>query len=340
MALSVQDVTADLRQNFPELFSDPEHAAYLSSYAAIGAFLSGRKAIEPSLRLLETRLENRLLDRLGYDSPMGKMLRDGRKGFWIKEAQKEFDDWQRRLKLSNLGGKPQKDPAFSKLLTTELTEIEQGAGFTLFMDKNGHQKVEMIMPLQADRFRKQIQEGRQFKDPTIGPDHGEYTHRLQWALIVLAGVVTNPVATYKQIGKSAWSVSSGFGLWDALVDRQPFGAQGLPKPFPFYKRNAHDFRTPEALLTWLCEPAQQSSYPLLAGFLKARKAKRAYVTNNDSLADPLIDNYVARKLFGVPFEALSKEDKDDVRLVLDMTQPYGVAQPTQTGKADYRAVKV
>lgn len=339
MAISRQDVTADLQTHFPELFTDPAHAPHLGDYAAIGAFLSGRTAIVPVLYILEGRLEKRLLDRLGYDSPLGKMLRDTRKAYWIQQAREQFDDWDRRLKLSNLGAKPNKDSAFSKLVSDELTDIEQGAGFTLFMDKSGHQKVEMIMPLQADRFRSQITEGRQFKDPTIGPDHGEYTHRLQWALIVLAGIVKNPVAAYKQIGLSVWQVSSNFGLWDALVDRQPPGAPGLPQPFPFYKRNAHDFRTPEALLTWMGKPNQLQHFPLLAGFLASRKAKRAHVAAHDSARDPLLLNYVARKLFNVPFEAISKEGQDDVYKVIDMKQPYGVLQPSQ-GTGDYRETKV
>lgn len=338
MALTSDDITQDLRLNFPELFTDPEHRPYVGRYAAIGAFLSGRKKVEPFLQQLEAKLENRLMDRLGYNSTLGKLLREGRKDYWIKQARAQFNDWQGRLKGSNPGSKPQKDPAFSKLLTSELTEIEHKAGFKLFMDENGHQKVEMIMPLKADRFRAQIKDGRQFKDPTIGADHGEYTHRLQWALIVLAGVVDDPVGVYKQIGKVAWTKDSGFGLWDALVDRQPLGAPGLPQPFPFYKRNSHDFRTPEALLTWLCEPAQQGRYPLLAGFLKARKEKRAYVTQNDSVRDPLIDNYIARKLFGVPMENLSEMNQEDVRIVLDMTQPYGVLVPN-TNNSQYTSVK-
>ncbi len=339
MALSAQEISEDLKQQFPELFTDSEHAPYLPRYATIGAFLSGREAIEPALQQLEGRLEKRLMDRLGYNTRAGNLLRDGRKSYWTIQARAEFNDWKRRLELSNMGAKPQKDSAFSKLLTAELTEIEQGAGFKLFMDENGHQKAEMIMPLQADRFRAQIQDGRPFKDPTIGPDHGEYTHRLQWALIVIAGIVNDPIGVYKQIGKVAWSKSSSFGLWDALVDRQPPGAPGLPLQFPFYKNDAYDFRTPEALLTWLCEDSQQTRYPLLAGFLKARKEKRAYVTQNDSRSNPLADNYLARKLFGLPMQALSKEEQDDVRTVYDMTQPFGVMEP-RTDKDQYKAVKV
>jgi hypothetical protein len=164
-----------------------------------------------------------------------------------------------------------------------LTEKERQWGFTLFADQFGTPKAQMIMPLKADQFREQLTEKQPFKDPTIGPDHGEYTHRLQWYLIAEGAGFKEPAAeVYKHIGMVPWQGSvytkdgaNNFGLWDTLCDRQPIGAPGLPTPFPFYKADNLDFRCPEALLTWLCQPAQLQTYPLVASFLKARKEKRA-----------------------------------------------------------------
>jgi hypothetical protein len=293
--------------------------------------------IEPLLHQLEARIETKMWARLGYDTPRGQTLQSARRGYYLKEANSQFADWKTRLDQRNAGTWAKKDAAYSKLITEVLTEIELGAGFSMYQDMHGHPKVPMIMPLKAPQFRGLLTAKRPFKDPTIGPDHGEYTHRVQWALIVLGNVVNAPALVYQRIGEVPWTVSSDFGLWDALVDRQPVGAPSLPQPFPFYKRNDHDFRTPEALLTWLCSPAQQSSYPLLAGFLKSRKDKRQYVNDNDSARDPLLFNYLSRKIFGVPLEALDKEQGQYVEAFIQGGQQKGILAP-HPQKPTYRPV--
>ena len=329
MSLTKQQVLADLRQHFAEIFSDPAYRPYLDDCAAIGAFLSGKQAVEPFLKELEERLARRLFQRLGYNATArGKELQTGRREYYEKQARGQFGDWQKRLVARNAGKPVERDAAYSKLLTEELGVIETQAGFKLYQDDTGHQKAEMIMPLKAEKFRAQLRDARPFKDPTIGPDHGEYTHRVQWALIVIAGILQNPVVkVYQSIGEVSWTVTANFGLWDALVDRQPVGAPGLPQPFPFYKSDEHDFRTPEALLTWLCQPQQQASYPLIAGFLRARKEKRKHVVDNDGRANPLVANYMARKLFGVPYDRLDKEQRDYVDDFEQRGQQVGVLKP-------------
>jgi len=331
MALMRSQITADLMLQFPAMYQDTDHAPYFDNYARIGAFLTDLGEVKEQLAVLEQRVENRLLTRLGYDSGIWSQFRTRGLSRNIPKAQAQFGGFEKRLEQANKGNKVKKNPAFSKLLTDELSQIEQDAGFTMAEDEDGHPKAAMILPLGAVPFRTLLENKRTFKDPTIGPDHGEYTHRLQWALIILGKIIPNPAATYEMIGKVPWPVSANFGLWDALVDRQPPGAPNLPQPFPFYKRDALDFRTPEALLTWLCLPPQQEAYPLVAGFLKGRKEKRAYVTANDSIRNPLLLNYISRKIHGKPYDLLDKSDQQDAETFLQQGQLRGVLEPTGPG---------
>jgi len=330
-ALLDLDVTTDLQNNFPAIYTDPAHAPFRSSYARIGAFLTEVGSIKAQLAVLEQRVENRLLTRLGYDSGIWSYMRGVGRAINISKATTQFGGMVTRLGQTNSGQPVKKNPAFSKLLTDELSKIEKDAGFNMAEDEDGHPKALMIMPLGADQFRALIENKRTFKDPTIGADHGEYTHRVQWALIILANIVPQTAQVYEMIGKVVWPVSKNFGLWDALVDRQPMGAPGLPQPFPFYKRDNFDFRTPEALLTWLCLPEQQTAYPLVAGFLKNRKMKRAFVTANDSAKNPLLLNYIARKIYGKLFDELKEDEQANAEGFLGSSQQVGVLDPSGPG---------
>ena len=236
-ALLDLDITTDLQQQFPAIYTDPTHAPYRSGYARIGAFLTEAGSVRAQLAVLEQRVENRLLTRLGYDSGIWSYMRGVGRAYNVSRATTQFGGMVTRLGQANSGQPVQKNPAFSKLLTGELSKIEQDAGFNMAGDEDGHPKALMIMPLGANQFRALIENKRTFKDPTIGPDHGEYTHRVQWALIILGAIILETAKVYEMIGKVVWPVSENFGLWDALVDRQPIGAPGLPQPFPFYKRD-------------------------------------------------------------------------------------------------------
>jgi Family of unknown function (DUF5636) len=342
MALTVAEVRDRLQKHFPQIFSDVTHQPYVSDYLEVGAFLSGPVHIVGTLDLLEQSLEDRMFTRLGYNaSTAGQKLQNVRREYYLKQAQGQFNQSIDRFREKINQTPIQKDPVYSQLLTDELASVETNEQFALFSNRYGEPRVEMIMPLKADQFRDQLQKGRPFKDPTIGPDHGEYTHRLQWYLIARAGVLNQPVIdVYKHIGMVAWDGSGNpgtthgaenFGLWDELCDRQPMGAPGLPQPFPFYKADLLDFRCPEALLTWLCQPAQLDKYPLVASFLKARKEKRAYIQNQDSRDDPLAAHYIALKLFNRPYNLLSASQQTIVDEFQQAGQQKGVLEPRLSG---------
>src|SRR6185503_2432005 len=109
---------------------------------------------------------------------------------YLQAAQAQYSGSVERFRAKINQQPVKKDLAFSKLLTDELAEKATLWGFQLLADHNGHPKAEMIWPLKADQFRQELQDNRPFKDQTIGPDHGEYTHRLHWYLIGEAQVIT------------------------------------------------------------------------------------------------------------------------------------------------------
>ena len=352
MRLSEHAVRGDLEALFPEIFDDPVHLPYLKDYIRIGVFLSAPDGdLMAALATLESRMQQRLFKNLGFtETKWSSWVNEKRRAHQLKAAQKQFNTSIDRFHAKAAMQPVKKNAAFSKLLTSELAEKEQALKFNLFADEHGHPKPEMILPLKADQFRQQLAARRPFKDPTIGPDHGEYTHRLQWYVIAEAGILSNPPATvYEFIGYVPWHGSkltaltktsdgaASFGLWDALCDRQPPGAKGLPTPFPFYKKDDMDFRCPEALLTWLCQPAQQHRYPLLAPFLRARKEKRSYVRDNDSNKNPLLSDYFALKVFHKPFMLLTEKEQGEIDGLLAGGLQQGVLTP-RADQAGYQKV--
>ncbi len=328
----------ELQASFSHVINGTAHANHYADYVRVGVFLGNSGQIRSALAMLEDRLEEKLLGRLNWKEKLGNWIAQRNapaiKSNAIGHAQSHFGDWDKRIDQK----KPKKYKAASHLLTDVLCEIEDGASFGLFQDENGHPKAEMILALSGPQFRQQLKEARPFKDPTVGPDHGEFTHRVQWALLTLSGVLRNPVAqVYQKIGEIA-DEQNKFGLWDAICDRIPKGATGLQPSFTFWKEADVDFRCPEALLSWLCKDEQQKSYPLLAGFLKARKEKRWHQFENDLLGE----SYLAAKVYNSTYDRLSDPQKDKIAewltggLVVDdqaaaKHDPHGLMRPSGGG---------
>lgn len=331
MTLTAGAIRGDLKGLFPEVFDDLAHRGFADDCVNIAMFLTNPSQVGNALDQLDRQMQARLAQNLGIRSQDLSLAHMGK-------AREHFDGSIARMNQKFRGEAVTKNLNFSKLLTTELSAMEQRYEFTLFQDERGHPKAEMIMPLKANQFRAQLADGRPFKDPTIGPDHGEYTHRLQWYAIAQAQVVADPADVYRRLGGVPWTHAvnrqtnpENFGLWDALVDRQPPGAPGLPSPFPFYKFSNLDFRCPEALLTWICQPFQQIRYPLLGTFLRARKEKRQFVQDNQRGDNLLLESYMALKLFNRRWEALSPNEREKVDEFIRGGQQAGVLHPKPGG---------
>jgi hypothetical protein len=160
---------------------------------------------------------------------------------------------------------PAKDRDVSKLLTAALADFERLHGFVCVGDR---------LPNYAgfvygNVFKESLNLKQHWKDVGAGEKHGEYTHRLQWYILIQAGAIKTVPANQEatvfasigpwQKGKTnLWTF-----LFDLLVTDASIGADPL------------DFRSPENLNMWLVGEADPDFCPVLRAFLRARMAKRA-----------------------------------------------------------------
>lgn len=172
--------------------------------------------------------------------------------------------------------------AADSLLSRVLTEVENEHGFEVEAPRR--RAVTLSDLVLNDPFREDlITKGRTWKDPSVNPTHGEFTHRLQWCAAMLA----EP----DMVGALGWLTcfvrigtytdrdpvdGQRFGLWDALVDRNSY-TPGAAGPTPYNSRNELDLRSPENLQAWLLaldKRMEGSDIRFLATFIQARDEKR------------------------------------------------------------------
>lgn len=340
---TAQTIRTELENNIPTLAKKSGGGVlshdYVADFVRIGEFLASKDQVRQRLRNLEEDITNQLFG--GKEAKLNKP----NAGLAVIQAQADakahFDGWQARLTA------PQKNVAkksseFSHLLTGALGAIERRAGFVVHEGERGHQpyKVMLMFPIDSKGFMANMRAGRHWKD-TVNPDHGEYTHRLQWCLLIKAAVVKNPLKVFQHLGGLAsWPDGSGrtFHVWDAFFDRVPPGTNGFGPQWPFYAEHAEDFRSPERLLAWLCLDEQQKAYPLVAGFLKARREKRLHQMQGAGFGN---ENYAALKVFKKPFDELDPaQQKRLMEIVVgsytsDGAKTYeGLLAPTKSGYRD------
>lgn len=218
-----------------------------------------------------------------------------------------------RTKAQPIVGGSKLAPEYRKILSTVLQKNEQSYSFS-FNTFLGY--------VPEAKFREQLQNGAQFKDPTVPGVHGEFTHRIQWYMITASGGgLTMPadgwLNFYKWVGgvehtkaatddKPKWKV---LGLWDALFDRNP--KKGDNANGPYNTQSKKDFRSPENLNLYLLE-GKLSTCPLLLAFLQGRFEKRwnmKLISNVETEQQPALENYVAKKLFKKSYNTLTSEEK-------------------------------
>jgi len=79
---------------------------------------------------------------------------------------------------------PDKDRDFSKLLTASLEEFERNHGFVV-----GDRLPNYAGFVFGNVFNESLALKQHWKDVGAGPEHGEYTHRLQWYILIRAGAI-------------------------------------------------------------------------------------------------------------------------------------------------------
>lgn len=292
-----------------EIF-EGKNANYLSDITSISYILAGGPtSVAPGLELLEAALFNTLHIKANssltsrftnlFTSPQKT------KKTLISDAQKYFSDWatRRSAKVGEIKT-PTYELSASKALSSVLTAMEKEAGFTLL--DNDQTKIYYAV-LDKKTFKSEAQTGMQFKD-IINPDHGEYTHRIQWYVALhshLKLLTPRPetVNLFKFINSTA-------DLWVWMFDRNKMDNSNPPNT-----DSPHDFRCPENFNNWLTEDAQTKAYPLLCHFLSERRKKR------ESSIDPIA--YMASKYFNTKISSFNQLSDEDIQLVVATMQTNG-----------------
>ena len=225
-------------------------SSYFEDYSLIGSFLSGLDYYIGALRQLESDLEEEFdarLERLGinfqheYQQPNNAKTLNWYKG-WLFIAHEQL-----------AGAKPREDELlerrayqlFKKLLSTVLARNEMQHGFRLEAESD---KIPIIIGLDGRAFNQLLKDRKPFKDIGAGPEHGEYSHRIQWFLVSRCGQLAHEVGEiYEKVRQ--WSTLEeyvGLGrksyMWEFLVDRD--GVPSNAASIPFKTEEQTDFRAP------------------------------------------------------------------------------------------------
>lgn len=242
------------------------------TFCAMSDYLgTGSGNIQPALLKLEENLKQKINSQ-------------------IDQAVEYFKNYTTRAASFD---KPPSSP-YSKLLTGHMAQLEEVNGFnskiyTIYLGR-----------IDAQTFQNEREKARHFKD-LISPQHGEYTHRIQWYLMMSAGIISD------NGGKSIFqSVLAIPGLWDILLDR-------LPADDPF-EWDPDDMRRPENLNAYLTSQLFIQQCPIIGNYLVARMAKRQ---NTMSTMDQSQwrNSYIARKLYRKSYESCLQTEKEKVDLV-------------------------
>lgn len=121
-----------------------------------------------------------------------------------------------------------------------------------------------------DKFRSHLfAPGYHWKDPGVGVNHGEFTHRIQWYIAIQVHVwkpffKKTPLEVFKMFGNDACKgipPNADKTVWDVVFDRLTAKT---------------DFRTPEFMHAWFKEPAQQKDthVGVLSQLIAGRAVKR------------------------------------------------------------------
>jgi hypothetical protein len=211
MPVTRDEVRNELRNaGFDVLFTE-KNLDFLLDCKDVGYFLgNGPTTMAQGLGRLETRLlgalskvELSLKEQLAVT--FGKKTRQE---VVTAQAQAYFQGWQQRR------GKPKEATAYAHLLTRELGETEKAFGFNL-LPGGGVKVYYDVLP--AEVFLRENKEAMHWKD-LIDPRHGEFTHRLQWYLVMRE--------IHPRVGTSTMfaAINAIPGLWDYLFDRAPLNS--------------------------------------------------------------------------------------------------------------------
>lgn len=288
---SIEECKVDLLEYFGESI---KNSKFYNDYATIASYLSDPLNYVNALRKLDKELESLYLDRLEKAYPsydLSKMNENDYKYLHKTYMANELSKKPKGEWSLDLNEAEQAIIQFKKILTDTLATNERKHGFSI-PETN---KVDIIVGLPAS-FNDLLRNKKPFKDLGAGPEHGEFSHRIQWYLITQIGHMENPVTTiYEKL--PGWSTKNvakytkparqrSFYMWEFLVDRD--GVPTNAAVIPFKTKEQTDFRAPSNVNLWLRDETQSLTYPWLHSCLKRRWDKR----NADNIV-----LYLARKMF-------------------------------------------
>ncbi|BDC42657.1 LirA/MavJ family T4SS effector [Paraburkholderia terrae] len=254
----------DLKVNGALLSGSP----HFGDYVRMGYYLScgprGTISGEPVMRNALIALDADMTSRIDK--------------YYSRESRAVKHFGQQQTAYATKTAQPDKDRDFSKLLTGSLEEFERNHGFVVV----GERLPNYAGFVFGNVFKESLALKQHWKDVGAGPAHGEYSHRLQWYILIRAGAIkTVPVNQEATVFASIAPWQKGkTNLWTFIFDQLAKDAS--------IGGDTLDFRSPENLNLWLVGDASPDFCPVLRAFLRSRMAKR------QSTYD--MEKYLAKKL--------------------------------------------
>lgn len=337
MGQSVEEVKTELELLFSEKLAASPH---FDTYCQIGAYLSSADNCERELKKLNDEMQIILNHRLAdirvriVKEVGGTIAQDALVdllGTLAGVRQNRFEK-----KLDSVETSPLFKLAkelFSKLLTDVLGRWENDNGFDVdhAWGLGARRPADILIGNPKSDFNKQLESGRPFKDLGAGPQHGEFTHRIQWYLVgnalkgINAGDVYKDVKRWISRGKllshgerssnpQTFSTDNGYKryLWEYLFDRdgEPSNATTVA-----FLAKAGDFRGPSNLSGHLRESPSDCAYPLLAWCIRDRFLKRKHGVIDVAYMLKKAPDDSRLKELARTFDSLTKSELDMARML-------------------------
>jgi hypothetical protein len=311
----------------------------LEDFVSIGVFLSNLEWLVPLLGKLEADMQALIKERGGYYhgaisyfqhyTDQAKVIEANARTF---AAQQKGQATGKPIKSNQIIPKREESAEqaapYKHVLASVLETWEWKLQFQMF-ESDGRKKAQTYTKyVPPEQATKETALGRHWKDPGAGPNHGEFTHRIQWHLVAraLAGGqlrLKNALpAVFKATGHitaTGKKTTKLCAVWDAIVDRVEKWSvnEAIGE---FISSDPNDARCPEILHVWLCKKGLQE-VPLLSTFLQGRTLKRKPFATVPEYAR----FYIAAKKFKKPYEDLSEAERKQIEAVL--VNEHGILRP-------------
>lgn len=189
MGQSVEEVKTELELLFSDKFAA---SPYFNTYCHIGAYLSSADNCKRQLKQLNDEMQEILEHRLA-DIRVRIVKEVG--GTIAQDALADLLGTLAGVRQNRFGASldsPQASPLaklakelFSKLLSDVLGRWEHDNGFDVdhAWGLGARRPADILIGNPKSLFNTQLESGRPFKDLGAGPEHGEFTHRIQWYLV-------------------------------------------------------------------------------------------------------------------------------------------------------------